>query len=100
MNKRFVIHFVVAAVLISALRAGAAGNATVALITNDQGAHVSAYLPALAECKEVSGVVLADSSGRTFAAARRTLGNRLVATFSTTRELLAHHRPNLALISL
>ncbi len=75
-------------------------RATVAVITNDEGAHVSAYLAALAASEEVKAVVLADPSGQTEAAARKALGAKFLAAYGTAETLFARHRPDLAVISL
>ena len=84
------------------VRLGAASppTATVAILTNGEGAHVRLYLPAVAASPETSVVVLADSSGQTFAAAHRLLGPKLVATYSSAAELYAHHRVDLTVVSL
>jgi predicted dehydrogenase len=100
MNQRLFLRLIIAAVLISTLRAQTLRRATVAFITNDEGAHLSMYLLALAESKEISSVILADPSGKMVAVARQALGDRLTATYASARELFAHHQPNLAVISL
>lgn len=75
-------------------------GAMVALITNAEGAHVSAYLAALAGSGDVAGVVVADPSGRSAAAAKKTLGAKFVAAYDSFDALLAEHAPDLALVSL
>lgn len=75
-------------------------TATVALITNAEGAHISAYLASLAGSRDVSGVVVADPSGRQAAAARTALGARFIAAYESAEALFAEHRPELALVSL
>ncbi len=100
MIARFLLPLVLAVILICPLRAQPPAGATVAFITNDEGAHVSAYLPALAEAKEIGSVVLADPGPKTVLAARKILGSRLTAVYSTPQELFAHQHPGLAIITL
>ena len=100
MIARFLSPLGFAVALLSPLRALPPAGATVAFITNDEGAHVSSYLPALAEAKEIGSVVLAVPSEKTVLAARKILGSRLTAVYSTPRELFAHYHPSLAVITL
>lgn len=78
----------------------APGRATVAVITNPEGAHLSAYFSALAGSPDVAKVVLVDPSGRTEPAARKALGGKFVAAYVSAEALFAEHRPVLALVSL
>lgn len=75
-------------------------SATVALITNAEGAHVSAYLSSLAGSPDVAAVVVADPSGRQVAAAKKALGTKFAGAYDSAEGLLAKHRPDLALVSL
>ncbi|MBI4625997.1 MAG: Gfo/Idh/MocA family oxidoreductase [Verrucomicrobia bacterium] len=86
--------------LVCALDAQTPQRATVAVITNHEGAHLSAYFPALAESAETGSVLLADPSGKTIAEARKTLGPKLANTYFSARDLFAQHRPQLTLVSL
>jgi len=86
--------------VLSAMPASTPSLATVAIITNDEGAHPNVYFTALAESPETGSVFLADSSGNTVADARRILGPKLVATYSSATELFAQHQPTVALLSL
>ncbi|MFN0050793.1 MAG: Gfo/Idh/MocA family protein [Planctomycetales bacterium] len=72
----------------------------VALITNAGGAHVDAYLQALAACEECRQVTLADPDGRWEAAARRVLGSKLKRVVRDYQALLSEERPGMALVSL
>ena len=72
----------------------------VAVITNAEGAHLSAYFPALKEAKEVTSVVLSDPSGKTMELARKHLGDKLTATYTDTAEMLKKEKPVMALVSL
>jgi len=85
---------------VAPLGAAEARTATVAILINGDSAHVSHYLPAVADSPETSAVVLADPSGRTVALARRVLGAKLVATYASAAELFAHHHADLTVISL
>ena len=70
------------------------------VITNAEGAHVDLYFSALAETPEVECVVLADPSGKTATDARKSLGERLTATYDTFEAMLDRERPVMALVSL
>ena len=72
----------------------------VALITNPEGAHVSDYLRALSGIDEVASVALADSTGKTEEAAKKTLGDKLKATYRDAPSMLREIQPALALITL
>lgn len=76
------------------------GKVVVAFITNAEGAHLSAYFPALAQAREVTSVVLADPSGKTVEQARKYLGEKLTATYTDTAEMLKKEKPVIALVSL
>ncbi|HPO08286.1 MAG TPA: Gfo/Idh/MocA family oxidoreductase [bacterium] len=72
----------------------------VGVITHEGGAHVESYLTGLAECVEAGPVVLADSSGKYEDAARKTLGDKLVKTYSDYAEMLRAEKPIMVLISM
>ena len=88
------------AAFFSPMPAQTSPHATVAVITNDEGAHTDQYFTGLAESAETEAVFLADTSGKTVAAARKILGLKLKATYSSTSELFARHKPTVVLISL
>ena len=76
----------------AAAAAPASAKVKVGLITHAEGAHLSAYFPALAEAEEVESVALSDPSGDTIAAARKALGSKLASTYSdpgAEREVVA-----------
>ena len=73
---------------------------TVAVLTNDTGAHLGAYFPALAASPEAGRVVLGDPSGKAEAGARRGLGKKLVKLYKDHGELLAAEKPEMALVSM
>jgi predicted dehydrogenase len=100
MNQRTLPGLLVSLLLACTLGAQTPRRATVAVITNHEGAHLSAYFPALAESAETATVLLADPSGKTITEARQALGPKLAATYSSARDLFAQHRPQLTLISL
>lgn len=87
-------------VLSSALHAQLPAGATVAVVTNHEGAHLRDYFGSLAASAETSRVLLADPSGRIFEAAKTALGGKLGGTYASARELFAQHRPQLTLVSL
>jgi predicted dehydrogenase len=72
----------------------------VGLITNAAGAHVGAYLQALAAADLCDEVVLADPDGRWEDQARQVLGDKLKHVERDYRVLLRKHRPQLALITI
>jgi len=72
----------------------------VGVITNAQGAHLGAYLPALAQTEEAEAVVLADPSGRIVTQAEKALGAKLKATYKDAAEMLKKEQPAMALVSL
>ncbi len=75
-------------------------NITAAVLTNETGAHLGAYFPALAASPEATRVVLGDPSGRSVSGARKALGDKLVKVYRDHDELLKAEKPALALVSL
>lgn len=71
-----------------------------AFLTHAEGAHLSAYLSALAAAKDCDEVVLADPSGRWKEDAEKALGEKLTRTYTSYDELLAKESPKLCLISM
>jgi predicted dehydrogenase len=72
----------------------------VGVITNDQGAHLDAYLAALAKTEEADAVVLADPSGKAVDRAKMALGEKLKETYKDAAEMLRREQPQMALVSL
>jgi len=72
----------------------------VGLITGSTGAHVSAYLSALAVTEACSQVVLADSDGYWKERAAKALGDKLSKTYHDHREMLRQERPEMVMVSL
>lgn len=72
----------------------------VGVITSTEGAHLDAYLSALAAIDEAESVAVADASGQTFARARQALGGKLAGTFMDAGEMLRKARPQMALVTL
>lgn len=72
---------------------------TVALLTHQGGAHVTAYLQALAEADHCGAVVVADSDGRFGQDARRILGDKLTALQRDPAAVLKEHQPEMALVT-
>jgi predicted dehydrogenase len=73
---------------------------TVGLVTHGGAAHVGAYLDALARAESCGKVALADADGRWNAEARRVLGDKLAGEHRDVREMLARHRPAMALVTM
>ena len=72
----------------------------VGLLANSGSAHVDAYLAALAAIEECDEVVLSDPDGNWAGAARRVLGKKLSHVARDHKQLIAEHRPGMALISM
>jgi len=72
----------------------------VALITQAAGAHVSAYLSALAATDACGEVALVDPDGAWTGRARQALGARLGGVYTDHRRMLERERPVMVLISL
>ena len=72
----------------------------VALLTHAGGAHVGAYLQALAASEDCGEVLLADPDGRWETDARRVLGDKLTGVFRDHRRLLSRWPPGMALITM
>ncbi len=77
----------------SALRVG--------VITQQNGSHLGIYFPAIAASTSVAEVAVADSSGTTFASAKKLLGEHSnFKPFRDPTEMLSEFRPDLVLVSL
>ena len=72
----------------------------VAILTHAGGAHVSAYLSALAAAESCSEVVLADPDGRWEKDARRVLGEKLTSVGRDHKKLLEEEKPGMALVTM
>ena len=72
----------------------------VALLTHAGGAHVEAYLQALAASEACSEVVLGDPDGKWEDAAKRVLGGKLKRVSRDLKSLLAEERPEMALVTM
>ena len=72
----------------------------VGVLTHGGGAHVGAYLEALAASKECGEVVFADPDKRWEAAARSTLGEKLTRTYTSHDQLLSRESPELAVVTM
>jgi len=72
----------------------------VGLVTHAGGAHVTAYLSALAATEACSAVVLVDPDGAFNERARKALGTRLTAEYRSTREMLAKEKPVMTMVSM
>ena len=72
----------------------------VALITHAGGAHVGAYLTALAASEACGRVLLADPDGRWREPAQRVLKSKLKTTYSDLTTLLQNEQPTLGLVSM
>lgn len=78
----------------------ARNSAVVGVITNAEGAHIDSYFPALAQAEEVVSVALSDPGGKTEAAAKKALGEKLNAVYTDPAEMLAKEQPVMTLVSL
>jgi len=100
MKLQIACRLIAPLLLVTTLPAQNPQRATVAVITNQEGAHLSAYFPALAQSAETGVVVLADPSGKTVGDARKTLGSKLGGVYSSTSDLFDGNRCQLTLVSL
>lgn len=72
----------------------------IGLLTHAGGAHIGAYLQALAASDECGQVFLADPDGRWEVDAKRLLGSKLKGIHADPRELLEARKPAMALVSM
>ncbi len=72
----------------------------VGLLTHTGGAHVDAYLAALAAAEECDAVVLGDPDAKWEEAARRVLGKKLTHVSRDVGQLLTDERPQMALVTM
>ena len=72
----------------------------VGLVTNAGGAHVGAYLQALAATQECEKVLLSDPDKRWHAEAARVLGPKFVNADPEPRKMLAASRPEMTLVTM
>jgi predicted dehydrogenase len=72
----------------------------VAVLTNETGAHLGAYLSALKEIDAVKSVFLADPSGKQVDFARKELGAKLSQVYSQAESLFQNQQPQMALVTM
>lgn len=77
-----------------------ANGIKVGVLTGANGAHLSAYFPALAEAAEAESVVVCDPSGKSEEMAKKALGNKLKKTYLDYPTLLKEEQPAMVLVSL
>ena len=77
-----------------------ANNIKVGFITHSAGAHVGAYLQALAAAEHCDEVVLADPDSRWDEEARRVLGDKLKHVVRDHKTLIREHRPPMVLVTM
>jgi len=75
-------------------------KATVIVLTDLGGAHLNEYFKALSATEEVEAVIVADPSGGSEAAAKRTLGAKLKSFERDHAKALAAHQATLALVTM
>src|SRR5215468_6506435 len=89
---------------LAALGAASAAAATLpieaALLTHEDGPHLSAYIEALAHASEIGSVSLCDPSGKTESVVRKGLGAKLIGAYRDKAALFAVRKPALALITM
>ncbi|EDL57005.1 Gfo/Idh/MocA family protein [Gimesia maris] len=73
---------------------------TVAVLTNETGAHLSAYFAALKDIKTVKEVVLSDPGQTQVKAARSQLGSKLTAIYDQPEILFQQEKPDLVLVTM
>jgi UDP-N-acetyl-2-amino-2-deoxyglucuronate dehydrogenase len=72
----------------------------VAVVTQDQGAHLDDYFRSLAAIEEAEAVALVDASGKSADAARKVLGDKLKGVFKDAAAMYKSLAPQLAIVSL
>jgi predicted dehydrogenase len=72
----------------------------VAVITQQDGAHLPDYFGSLAKIDEAESVALVDPSGKSEAAARKTLGNKFHKAYKDRAAMLKEFVPHLAVVSV
>src|SRR5262245_65484986 len=72
----------------------------VAVITQQDGAHLADYFGSLAKIEEAESVALVDPSGKSEAAARKTLGAKFHKAYKDPAAMLKEFAPHLAVVSL
>jgi predicted dehydrogenase len=72
----------------------------VGLLTHGGGAHVGAYLEALAAAEECAEVLLADPDGKWEQDARRVLGDKLTYVSKDHRRVVSSRSPRMALVTM
>lgn len=73
---------------------------SVAVLTNETGAHLSAYFSALKSIDLVKEVFLSDPSHKQVELARRELGSKLAEVYDQPDVLLKSEHPELALVTM
>lgn len=72
----------------------------VGFITSATGAHVTAYISALAATEACSEVVLADPDGAWKQRMKASLGAKLTGDYSDYRQMLAREKPEMVIVTL
>ncbi|WP_010586896.1 Gfo/Idh/MocA family protein [Schlesneria paludicola] len=73
---------------------------TVAVLTNQGGAHLDGYFTGLAQTEQATRVVVADPSGASESLAKKLLGSKLHRFERDFQKCLAEHKPGLAVVTL
>lgn len=72
----------------------------VAIITQQDGAHLPDYFGSLAKIEEAERVALVDPSGKSETSARKTLGDKLHAVYRDRATMLKELSPHMVVVSL
>ncbi|MFK7777628.1 MAG: Gfo/Idh/MocA family oxidoreductase [Gimesia sp.] len=73
---------------------------SVAVLTNETGAHLGAYFSALKEIDEVKEVFLSDPGQQQVVSAQKRLGTKLSQVYQSAEKLYANQKPELALVTM
>ncbi len=73
---------------------------SVAVLTNETGAHLSAYFSALKEIDEVNEVFLSDPSQKQIKSAQSLLGSKLSQVYQNPNKLFQEQNPDMALVTM
>lgn len=73
---------------------------SVAVLTNETGAHLNAYFSALKEIDGVKEVFLSDPSQNQVEQAQKQLGTKLSQVYQNSESLFQDHKPDMALVTM
>ena len=73
--------------------------ASVALVTHEGAAHISAYVNAIRDLDSISDVCIVDEDGAVFDEAHEIIGDKITATYRSFNEMLRNQDPLMAIVT-